>query len=59
MPALAMPWPRAQRRAVSRREARRFAFYNGPAPRYEPAAAPVCATHHRRLPCARCPKADS
>lgn len=59
MVALSFPWPRSQRRAVSRREARRFAHYNGPGPRYEPASAPVCAAHHRRLPCTRCPQATS
>lgn len=59
MPSLALPWARSDRRAVSRREARRFAYYNGPAPRYEPASAPTCPTHHRRLPCGRCPQAAS
>jgi hypothetical protein len=49
------PWSRAWRRAVSRAEARKYAAYNGPAPRYEPARGnPTCAAHHRALPCKRC-----
>lgn len=46
---------RQQRRAASRDNARRYAAYNGPAPRYEPAVGnPTCPTHHRKLPCSRC-----
>lgn len=47
-------WTREARRALSRREARRHAFYNGPAPRYEPARDQSCTAHHRTLPCKRC-----
>lgn len=45
---------RSQRRAASRRLAREYAFYNGPAPRYEPARNDTCSTHRRKLPCKRC-----
>ncbi|MFC1418585.1 hypothetical protein [Streptacidiphilus cavernicola] len=45
---------RSKRRAISRVEARRFAFYNGPAPRYEPVRDTSCHQHHRQQPCKRC-----
>lgn len=45
--------PRRVRRAVSRVLARRH--INGPRPQYQPATAPECAQHHRKLPCKRCP----
>lgn len=45
---------RSQRRAHSRRLSREYAFYNGPAPRYEPARDQTCQRHHRQLPCKRC-----
>ena len=59
MPTLAFPWPRAQRRAMSRVEAREFAHYNGPAPRYEPARDLSCHAHHRQAPCKRCAEDQS
>jgi hypothetical protein len=59
MPSYAAPWPRSKRRALSRQQARHYAFYNGPQPRHEPASDPVCTTHHRRLPCTRCTQATS
>jgi hypothetical protein len=46
--------PRAARRALSRKGARHFAHYNGPAPRYEPARDTSCPIHHRQAPCKRC-----
>jgi hypothetical protein len=49
-----LAFTRSKRRAVSRVEARRFAHYNGPAPRYEPARDLSCSVHHRQLPCKRC-----
>lgn len=49
-----LAFTRSKRRALSRVEARRFAHYNGPAPRYEPARDLSCRTHHRQLPCKRC-----
>jgi hypothetical protein len=58
MPSFTAAWPRAQRRAHSRKLAREYAFYNGPAPRYEPATNPTCDTHHRKLPCKRCTAAS-
>lgn len=51
------PWSRSWRRAMSRDEARKYAAYNGPAPRYEPARNDTCTRHHRKLPCTRCTKA--
>jgi hypothetical protein len=45
---------RTQRRAYSRKLSREYAFYNGPAPRYEPARDRSCSVHHRQLPCKRC-----
>jgi hypothetical protein len=49
-----LAFTRTKRRALSRIEARRFAHYNGPAPRYEPARDHSCQQHHRQLPCKRC-----
>lgn len=49
-----LAFTRPKRRALSRVEACRFAHYNGPAPRYEPARDLSCHQHHRRLPCKRC-----
>ncbi|MHA6764702.1 hypothetical protein [Streptacidiphilus sp. PAMC 29251] len=45
---------RSMRRAINRDQARKYAFYNGPAPRYEAARDHSCLTHHRQLPCKRC-----
>lgn len=45
---------RSKRRAHSRVQAWKYAFYNGPAPRYEPARDLSCHQHHRQLPCKRC-----
>lgn len=49
--------PRKVRRAYSRRQMHLNARYNGPEPRYERSSAyrPECGTHHRVLPCKRCP----
>jgi hypothetical protein len=45
--------PRRVRRAASRELARKFV--QRPAPVYVPAdPQPVCAEHHRKLPCRRC-----
>jgi hypothetical protein len=55
----AKPWSRAWRRAVSRDEARKYAHYNGPAPRCEPVRNDTCQAHHRKLPCKRCPEAGT
>jgi hypothetical protein len=49
-----LAFTRPKRRAESRDKARQFAFYNGPAPRYEPARDLSCHRHHRQLPCKRC-----
>jgi hypothetical protein len=54
VPSLTAAWPRRLRRAHSRRLARQYAFYNGPAPRYEAARNDTCEQHHRKLPCKRC-----
>lgn len=50
----ALAFTRPLRRAASRDQARKFAHYNGPAPRYEPARDQSCHVHHRQLPCKRC-----
>lgn len=57
MPKTLTPWSRSWRRAISRDEARKHAFYNGPEPRYEPARNDTCSQHHRSLPCKRCAEA--
>lgn len=54
-----LPFTRSERRTESRDKWRKQAFYNGPAPRYEPARGnPTCTAHHRALPCKRCAGAD-
>lgn len=52
--------PRRVRRGYSRKHMRANARYNGPEPRYERSSAyrPECGTHHRILPCTRCPGAE-
>ncbi|GAB2696030.1 hypothetical protein [Kitasatospora kifunensis] len=59
MTSFTAAWPRSQRRAASRKLSRQYAFYNGPAPRHEPARDQSCHVHHRQAPCKRCAEAKS
>lgn len=50
---------RHQLRALNRVIARRVTRERDIPVTYEPASAPECVPHHRKLPCKRCPGVDA